>query len=466
MHKPRYLLAYKGLSILAGLLGWPYFYWHLKSRGQGKSFLPRLGLELPPPPPPGRPRIWLHGVSVGEILAALPLVQELKSRLPRAAFIISTGTETGQALARRHFAPLGCLVCYFPLDLPWAVNRYLDRLQPDIFIDLESEIWPNFLAAAHRRRVHLALVNARLSDKSFRRILKYRRYLIDIINLYEIIAAGSRQDYERFQALGVSGHNLRLTGNLKIDRLVQEQEVSGGRARGRGPLPSPQPLLPTPKRDEAGPLARPFAQQDLQSLLNLQKDPVLLAASTHPGEEEIVLEAYRTLRGPYPALLLWLAPRHPERAGEISRLLNARGLPYHLWSQVKSGLQSRRHPVVLIDTIGDLFSLYGLADIVFVGGSLVPHGGQNILEPAAWGLAPIYGPHLTNFRWAQAILETAGAGIMIHNAASLTAAAQNLLDQPDTRRRLGNQARAALTPHQGAARRQAELIVRMVGGGG
>jgi 3-deoxy-D-manno-octulosonic-acid transferase len=469
MHKPRYLLAYQGLSALAGLLGWPYFYWHLKSRGRRESFLPRLGLELPPPPPPGRPRLWLHGVSVGEILAALPLVQELQSRLPRAGFIISTGTETGQALARRHFAPLGCLVCYFPLDLPWAVNRYLDRLHPDIFIDLESEIWPNFLAAAHRRRVRLALVNARLSDKSFRRFIKYRRYLIDIINLYEIIAAGSPQDYERFQALGISGHKLHLTGNLKIDRLMAmcgKDSGNLGAGSPRPPLPAVRAALPTPKPGEAEPAAQPCTQQDWQNQLDLQKNPVFLAASTHPGEEETVLEAYRTLRGPYPALLLLLAPRHPERAAEIGRLLNARGLPYHSWSQVKSGLESRRHPVVLIDTIGDLFSLYGLADIVFVGGSLIPHGGQNILEPAAWGLAPIYGPHLTNFRWAQAILETAGAGIMIHDAASLAAAAQNLLDHPDTRRRLGNRARAALTPHDGAARRQAELIVRLVGGEG
>ena len=172
------------VSTAGGLLGWPYFYWHLKSRGQGESFLPRLGLKLPDgPPPPGSPRLWLHGVSVGEIQAAIPLVRELKTLLPQAAFIISTGTETGQMLARKHFSPLGALVCYFPLDIPWAVRRYLDYLHPQVFIGLESEIWPNFLNMAHQRGIRLALVNGRLSDKSLRRFIKYRRYLNDIFNL-------------------------------------------------------------------------------------------------------------------------------------------------------------------------------------------------------------------------------------------------------------------------------------------
>ncbi len=436
MHKSRYLLVYQGISYLAGLLGWPYFYWHLKSRGRGESFLPRLGLRLPEGPPPGHPRLWLHGVSVGETLAALPLVQELKALLPRAAFIISTGTETGQALARRQFQPLGALVCYFPLDLPWAVNRYLDRLRPQVFITLESEIWPNFLALAHGRGVRLALVNARLSAKSFRRFLKFKRYIIDIIDYFEIVAAGSPLDFTRFASLGLSPPRLNLTGNLKVDRLFK------------------------PRQDGSQP------PEKFAAYLKGGGAPVFLAASTHPGEEEVIMAAYHKLLSPYPALLLVLAPRHPERAADLGRLLDQRGLPHQFWSRIKSGQEPRRQPVVLIDTIGDLFALYGLADAAFVGGSLIPHGGQNILEPAAWGLAPLYGPHLTNFRWAQSLLEEAGAGLTVRDAPSLAAAVQNLLDHPETRRSLGDQARAALTPHQGAARRTAELIVRLVGGGG
>ena len=419
-------------STMAGVLGWPYFYWHLKSRGRGESFLPRLGLKLPESPvPSGSPRLWLHGVSVGEIQAAVPLVRELRTLLPQAAFIISTGTETGQTVARKHFAPLGALVCYFPLDIPWAVQRYLDHLRPQVFIGLESEIWPNFLTQAHHGGVRLALVNARLSDQSLRRFLKYRRYFIDIFNLIDVVAAGSPPDLQRWKQLGLAPSRLHLTGNLKYDRLLQGKDESRLR--------------------------------EFRALLATDPShPVLLAASTHPGEEDAVLDAYQELLAPYPALELILAPRHPERAPDLERWLSRRGLSYQLWTRLRSGRETRRHPVVIIDTIGDLFTLYGAADVAFIGGSLVPHGGQNLLEPAAWGRVPLYGPHLNNFLWAQAILEEVGAGIMVTDAASLARAVRQLLDHPEIRDDLGRRAQAALIPHQGASRRQAELIAALV----
>jgi 3-deoxy-D-manno-octulosonic-acid transferase len=369
---------------------------------------------------------------VGEIQAAIPLVRELKTLLPHAAFIISTGTETGQMLARKHFTPLGALVCYFPLDIPWAVQRYLDFLRPQIFIGLESEIWPNFLTMANKRGIRLALVNGRLSDKSLRKFVKYRRYLDNIINLFDLVAAGSLQDYQRFQRLGISPDKLHLTGNLKYDRLLQ------GKDEAR--LDEFRRILHTPETS----------------------GPVWLAASTHPGEEEVILNAYEKLLAPSPALNLILAPRHPQRAPDVARLLAGRGLKSQLWSRFKSGQEIRRYPVVIIDTIGDLFTLYGLADVTFIGGSLVPHGGQNILEPAAWGRAPIYGPHLENFLWAKAILEEVGAGIMVTDADSLAQAVERFLAQPEISAELGRLAQVALIPHQGASRRQAELIASLV----
>jgi 3-deoxy-D-manno-octulosonic-acid transferase len=419
---------------MAGLVGWPFFYWHLRSRGGGESFAPRLGLRLPAGPPPGEPRIWLHGVSVGEILAALPLARELKTLLPAAALMVSTGTETGQRLARKYFSPLGALVCYFPLDIPWTVRRYLDNLRPQLAVTLESEIWPNFLSLARQRRVLLALANARLSDKTFRRYLRYKRYITDIINSYDIVAASDSQDYQRLLEVGMEPGRLRLTGNLKCDRLLQERREDQARQFR---------LL----------LHRGGAESD--------RAPVFLAASTHPGEEEAVLKAYEELRGPYPALLLVLAPRHPQRAPEVAQLLKKHGLSFNLFSRLKENREVRSHPAVLVDTIGDLFSLYGTADLAFVGGSLVAHGGQNFLEAAAWGLAPIYGPHISNFLWAKAILAEAGGGIEVADAASLAAAAANLLAHPERRRELGDRARAALALHQGAARRQAELIAEL-----
>ena len=432
-------LIYQYVSAITGLLGFPYFYWHLKSRGQGESFWPRLGLKLPSDPrPPGSPQFWLHGVSVGEILAAVPLAQELQTLLPHCSLIVTTGTETGQALARKHFTPMGACVCYFPLDLPWAVQRYLNYLRPQVFVALESEIWPNFLYCAHQLGVRLALVNARVSDKSFHRFLQYKRYLSDIFDLFDLVAAGSPGDFHRFQELGFPAERLHLTGNLKSDRLFQAQDserIAEFRALVQGPP------------------------------ANLEF-PVFLAASTHPGEEEMMVAAYEQLRLPYPALRFILAPRHPERVPQLVSLLERRGLRSHLWSRLKSGLELRSQPVVLVDTIGDLLNLYGVADVVFVGGSLVPHGGQNLLEPASLGRAPLYGPYVSNFRWAQEILEEAGAGLLVQDVASLTAAALNLLDHPEVRLDLGSRAQAALARHRGAARRQAELIAGLVGGEG
>jgi 3-deoxy-D-manno-octulosonic-acid transferase len=444
------LFIYKAFTSLAGLLGWPLFYYHLKSRGQGDSFLPRLGLHPPPSPPPGSPRVWLHGVSVGEILAAAPLAAELKALLPQSALIVSTGTETGQAVARRHFSPLGALVCYFPLDLPWAVHQALKVLKPDVFVALESEIWPNFLTAARQRGVALALMNARVSDRSFRRYARYQ-YLVDFINLFEIIAAGSREDYRRLSSLGLPAAKLSLTGNLKVDALW---------ARRQQLAPSCPP--PLPQTDSRSMPKAAAVSAFLTERLGLRGEPVLLAASTHPGEEDVVLAAYEMLRVPYPALLLILAPRHPERTAALEELLARRGLGCQRWQALKSGAEVRRHPVVLVDTVGDLFGLYAAADVAFVGGSLVPHGGQNILEPAVWGLTPLYGPHLENFRWAEEILRAAGVGTVVRDARSLAAAVRHLLEHPGERRRLAEIAQTALAAHRGAARRQAELVAGLV----
>ncbi|MDI6853772.1 MAG: 3-deoxy-D-manno-octulosonic acid transferase [Deltaproteobacteria bacterium] len=464
MDKYLLYLIYFIASLKAGLLGWPYFWWHLRSRGQGESFAERLGLKLANgSPSEGTPRIWLHGVSVGEILSAPPLLRELKNLFPDASFIVTTGTETGQAQARRHLEPLGAYVCYFPLDVPWAVQRYLNHLKPDIFIALESELWPNFLISAHRRGVRLALLNARLSDKSFRRFSLFKRYVIEIYQLFDAIAAGSRRDYDRLRCLGLGEGKVHLTGNLKIERLLARQ------AETQPGAPLPSQAVSVVKDSETSDVQAKIGGQDgsvssaMREKLNLDGQPVFLAASTHPGEDEAVLAAYEQLRTPCPALVLLLAPRHPERAGELEKLIRQKGLACQRWHRLKAGTERRAQPVVIIDTIGDLMNLYSVADLAFVGGSLVPHGGQNILEPAAWGVAPLYGPHLSNFRWAQEILEEARAGIMVRDAESLSVEAKTLLDNPALRREMGARARASLLPHQGAARRQAELIGGLFG---
>jgi 3-deoxy-D-manno-octulosonic-acid transferase len=245
-----------------------------------------------------------------------------------------------------------------------------------------------------------------------------------------------------------------MTGNLKIDRLLAQR-------RGAAPLPSSPAVAPKAAkgRKSTAKTSGQAVPSGLAEALNLEGRPVFLAASTHPGENEAVLTAYQQLLAPYPSLILILAPRHPERAEDIGRLVSQRGLTWQWWHRIKAGEETRTQPVVLIDTIGDLMSLYSVADVAFVGGSLIPHGGQNILEPAAWGVAPLYGPHVSNFLWAKDILDAAQAGIMVQEAASLADAARKLLDHPTLSRELGARALASLTPHQGAAQRQAELIL-------
>ena len=282
--------------------------------------------------------------------------------MPQAALIVSTGTETGQKLARQHFSPLGALVCYFPLDIPWAVRRYLDYLRPQVFIGLESEIWPNFLIQAHNRGVRLALVNARLSDQILRRFLKYRRYLTGIFDLYDLVAAGSRFDFQRFQRLGISPAKLHLTGNLKYDRLLQDRDELRLR-EFQGFLQGTGSLKPGERRTG-------------------------MAGGLHPsGGRGVGGGRLSGTPGPLPCSPPRSGPpASPTRPGPGAPLGPPRPFLPSV-DRLKAGLEPRTHAVVIIDTIGDLFTLYGAADVTFVGGSLIPHGGQNILEPAAWGRA-------------------------------------------------------------------------------
>ncbi len=422
--------AYQGLATLAAFTLWPCFLQRLRRRGRGESFGPRLGYALPSyQPRPDSPPLWLHGVSVGEIAAAQPLVQELTKWLAPAQILISTGTETGQTVARRLFAPQS-VVFYAPLDWPFAVRRYLQRLQPKIYAVLETELWPDLLLSAHHQGIRLALLNARLSCKSLKNYLKFKYNVSNIINLFSFIAAGSDLDASRFLELGAAPDKVIVTGSSKFARSVTVAVARQAETYGKF-------LQLSPER------------------------PVFLAASTHPGEEELALAAYCNLKTQFPALQLWLAPRHPERAAAVAQLVAQAGLGWQSWRQLQAGAERLPETVLLIDTVGDLFALYGLADLILVGGSLVPHGGQNILEPAAWGKVPVYGPYLDNFLAAHEILEAVGAGLQVTDLAGLIQVGQWLLSQPQERRLRGERGRQALVPHHGAARRQAELLQRL-----
>jgi 3-deoxy-D-manno-octulosonic-acid transferase len=428
--KPWGLKVYCGLSALAGVAGLPWFYWRLRSRGFGESYRPRLGIDLPTIKfPTAHPRVWLHGVSVGEIAGVEPLVRKLGNILPAESLILSTGTETGQAVARQLYSPPHT-VFYYPLDFPWAVRRYLDHIRPDLYVAAETEIWPNFLQAAKERGTKLALINGRLSEKSLRGYLMFHCQLSYIINLFDIIAVSSQEDVHRFLALGAAPEKVVCTGNTKFER-----------------LPDP---------------AARIQAAEVREKMRLQGQPVFLAASTHPGEEEVVIAAYKKMRLTCPALHFWLAPRHPERAAAVGQLLCEAGLTFQLWHAIKTGAAPYRHGVLLVDTVGDLFAMYSLAELIFVGGSLVPHGGQNILEPTSWGKVPLYGPHLDNFQTARQLLVEVEAGIEITDLDTLIQTGRYCLTHPDEMQQRGQRGLAALDGHQGAARRQAGLLLALL----
>jgi 3-deoxy-D-manno-octulosonic-acid transferase len=379
-----------------------------------------LGRHAPPPAPVG----WLHAVSVGEAIAAAPLLDALRRAYPALPLVVSTVTETGARLVRERFAGMATHR-YFPLDFPRITRRVIESIQPAFFVGMETELWPNTLRALAERGVPTMIANGRLSDRSFRRYRMVRGSMRRVLADIAVFGMQSAEDARRMIALGAPPERVVVTGNLKAE-----------------PLPDP-----------AG------AVELWHRLLGLPADqPVWVAGSTHRGEEEAVLEAHCRALLDRPNLALVLAPRHPERVGEVLSVLKARGLA----AVRRSDLPARRSPgaVIVLDTVGELAHLYAIADVVFVGGSLAPLGGHNMLEPALRGKPVLFGPHTHNFREAAAALVDSGGGRVVHDAAGLAVALRRLLADPDLRERLGAAGRDAVASRQGAVRATLDLIAQ------
>jgi 3-deoxy-D-manno-octulosonic-acid transferase len=378
----------------------------------------------------GRPRIWVHAVSVGEVTAAAPIVAALRGKLPQASIVLSTGTETGQAMARK-LIPQATAFMYFPLDLFPVVKKVIDRIDPDIVVLTETELWPNFLRHCMKRRIPAVMVNGRISPRSFRRYSRTSFFWKKVLASVLEIGVISGVDRDRILAIGAAAASVKVMGNAKYDSLASR--VSG----------------------EAW--SRKAAQMKMTP-----DSRVFVAGSTHEGEETIVLTVYRALLQEWPDLRLIVVPRHPERGKAVHDLVTAQGLPCVTLSEILAGGPPDRG-VVVVDVIGELFSLYSLASVVYCGGSLVAKGGQNILEPAVWGKVVFYGPSMEDFLDEKALLEEAGAGIPVRNAAELLEGVKALLSDPAELRRRGAEGQKRVMSSRGAAERYAGMIIKVLG---
>ena len=424
------LICYNLLLLLLSPLLVVYMLWRLLIAGKSRRGLAeRLGF-LPAHKLAGEgPCIWLHAVSVGETLAAKPVWEALLAALPGWRLLHSTTTDTGQAQAEKHAGEHGQII-YLPFDFLPCVWLALARARPRLVVLMETELWPNFLAVAHLLGCKVVLANGIVSDRSLRgaaRMAPVYRWMLGNIDRF---CMQSAQDAERIIRLGADPARVCVVGNSKFDQVVRQVPLG--------------------------------EQMMLRHALGLNRDePLLLAGSTHPGEEEIVLRAFRLLTTLHPRARLLIAPRHIQRAQAIAELAVAHGFTVACRTKVEQQ-PSAPDAVLILDTIGELARAYALCTAAFVGGSLAPIGGHNVLEPLGLGKPAIFGPHMEKNRDIAAAVLEAGVGFQITDAESLAACWQRFLDTPELGKEIIDKAANIFHQHQGAAKRGVEEIVKVL----
>jgi 3-deoxy-D-manno-octulosonic-acid transferase len=419
-------LLYSALLAAALLLGSPYWIFQMLRHGKYRRGLgERFGVVPPRLRSETKSSIWIHAVSVGEVLAVSELVRQLRSEYPKHRVVISTTTDTGQKLAIARFGADS--IFYFPFDLAFCVKQYFDALQPDLVVVAETEFWPNFVRTAHRRGVRVAIVNARISDRSLPGYRRWRPLLTRVLRNVDLFLAQTPEDARRLTEIGADPSRVRVGGNLKFD-------VS----------PPPVPAI--------------VAQLQL-ALESSSTGPVLVCGSTVDGEEPLFIDAFKSLLTRHRSALMLLAPRHPERFQQVADHLQQSGLTFAKRSTWNG--EPLAGGVFLIDSIGELASLYSLADIAFVGGSLVPRGGHSILEPAQYGVAILVGPHTENFRDIVELFRNHNA-VRIVVPADLTGTLNDLLDNDQERIDLGGRALETLHSQRGATQLTMEQLRRLL----
>lgn len=371
--------------------------------------------------------IWVHSVSLGETLASVPMIRRLQQRYPEAQLVVTTMTPTGSACVKNTFGDRVYHV-YAPYDLPCAVNRFLRRVHPDLLIIMETELWPNLIHGCADQNIPVVLANARLSEKSARGYRRFAALTGPMLQCIDSVAVQHEEDGNRFLSLGLPAPQLAVIGNIKFDLTLDE------------------------------PLRARAAQLRVQWQAGCRR-PVLLVASTHRGEDDILLDAFERIRQQFPALLLVLVPRHPERFDDVTQRCLARGLNAVRRSSGKSPAETDQ--VLIGDTMGELLVFFGTCDIAFVGGSLVPTGGHNLIEPAAWQVPVLSGPHLFNFADVSRLLLEAGGMVICKDARSIADTVVELLGDPDAAARMGVAAKTVAEKNRGALDRLLTVIERL-----
>lgn len=423
---------YNILAICLVIIALPVFvYRFLREDGFGERLRQSFG-RLPPDAidkVAGKEAIWLHAASVGEIVATSPIVKEIRREFPETPIVVSVVTASGYAMARR-IIPEADAVIFFPLDLPYLSRRVVKRIRPQVFLLVETELWPNFLKAARFFGIPVMMVNGRISDKSVNRYRYLFGVLREMLDTVVQFCMQSTIDAQYIIRLGADPRRVVVTGNTKFDQSYTD--ISEGE------------------------------REDLFRRLGFAgRRPIIVAGSTHKGEEEQLFAAYRQVRAEFSGAGLVIAPREPLRAQEVVALAAADGLQAIRRTQLQDAVTAG-YDVVVVDTIGELGKIYGIGDIIYIGGSLVPHGGHNLLEPAAHGKPILVGPHMFNFKDSYALLSGRGACDTVYDSDGLTERILYLLRNNAARQTMGQAAWRIIQDNRGAARKSAQYLKELL----
>ena len=414
------LIIYHFLTTFALIVSsLPFFL--LKKKASLKE---RLGLNLPCLGEAAVGRLWVHALSVGEVLSAIPLLEALRSRYPSRQIVLTVKTATGLALAAERVKDKADHLLTLPLDFWWSVRRIINSVRPSLFILVETDIWPGLISSLKKRGIKTILVNGRISPRTGKAYKRWRFFVKRILGLFELLLMQTELDKSRILKGGVSQDRVTVTGNIKFDRK-----------------------------------GKPFTRQERErwrDLLNLKNGLTWVAGSTHHPEEKIIFNVFGHLLKSFPMLSLLICPREAHRFDEVYHL--ARNLGLRAIRKTELPVKTKTYDVFVINTIGELDEVYGLADVAFVGGSLAPMGGHNLLEPACFGIPVVFGPHTFNFDAMSRLMIDCGGGRRVHDESELLHVMEGLLGRANERQYIGKRAKEFVEQNQGALERVMALL--------